>query len=156
LENANVDRPQVQIDGDPTSPEAITVILTPTHTSIGRAMDREARKPELTNSMTESIHTINSLLARLTMLMSFVLEVDASSEMYRLLLRLGQSGSSGEIVTIRFKNIAELKMDVDAGGWVQLMMLRVELGEEGFERRYVVKEREHGVMSCRCASVELD
>jgi hypothetical protein len=90
------------------------------------------------------------------MLISFVLEVDLSTGMYDLVLRLGQSESSDEIVAFRFKNIAELKMDVDAGGWVQLMMLRVELGEEGFERRYVVKEREHGVMSLRCANVQLD
>jgi len=106
--------------------------------------------------MTPNIDALNELLARVSMLHSFVLEVDGTTGLYDLVVLLAANENADDAITFRFKNIAELKIDFDAGGWVQFMMLRVTVNNCGYERKYRVHEKEHGAVGFTCTRIETE
>jgi hypothetical protein len=90
------------------------------------------------------------------MLLSFALEVDRVSGSYDLLISLSETEDATHPITVRYKDISGLKFEALAGGWIQLMMLRIDAVNDGSERRLVVEEREHGELKFSCAACELE
>jgi hypothetical protein len=104
----------------------------------------------------DTLDSLNQALASRTLVSRLHLDVDSTTGHYDLLVELVETEQLMNPLTICFSDIAELKLETSAGGWVQFMMLRVVRSTDAnAERRIQVIEREHNSVRLTCRAFEV-
>jgi hypothetical protein len=98
-----------------------------------------------------TIESINQALAIRTLVSQFQLDVEPTTGRYDLIVVMVETEELTNPVTLRFSDIAELKLDISVGGWVQFVMLRlVRSPDANRERGIEVRDQEHGAIHFIC------